>query len=131
MTRQTPQGRQNAVGTWLGLPAPDGHVQKVHMRALSLQIRPTESGWGVYLSNGQELTRYHGLWAKTLALRYLQRYTQSAGDRDADGAAEARLGAVCSAIRKRAARSALAAGPVLRACRLRSWSPVPRTCPAR
>jgi hypothetical protein len=48
------------------------------MTAVALLIRPTDTGWGVYLSNGQELTRYRGPWAKTLALRYLQRYAQSA-----------------------------------------------------
>lgn len=47
------------------------------MTALSLLIRPTENGWGVYLSNGQELTRYRGLCARQLAMRYLQRYTRS------------------------------------------------------
>lgn len=55
------------------------------MPALLLSIRPTENGWGVYLSNGHELTRYRGLWSKTLALRYLKRYTQSPARRDCSG----------------------------------------------
>ena len=45
------------------------------MTAVALLIRPTDTGWGVYLSNGHELARYRGPWSKTLALRYLQRYT--------------------------------------------------------
>jgi hypothetical protein len=49
------------------------------MSALSLLIRPTDNGWGVYLSDGQELMRYRGLCAKRHALRYLQRYTESVG----------------------------------------------------
>jgi hypothetical protein len=41
-------------------------------------IRPTDEGWGVYLTDGQELVRYRGFFAKQLALRYLQRYTRAA-----------------------------------------------------
>jgi hypothetical protein len=48
------------------------------MTAYALLIRPTQNGWAVYLSNGQELARYRGLCSKHLALRYLQRYTRSA-----------------------------------------------------
>jgi hypothetical protein len=51
------------------------------MTAVALLIRPTDNGWGVYLSNGQELTRYRGPWSRTLAVRYLQRYTQAAPPR--------------------------------------------------
>jgi hypothetical protein len=51
------------------------------MSALAVLMRPTENGWGVYLSNGQELIRYRGLWSKQLALRYLARYTRSAAPR--------------------------------------------------
>jgi hypothetical protein len=47
------------------------------MAALALLIRPTRTGWGVYLSNGHELIRYRGLGSKRLALRYLRHYTQS------------------------------------------------------
>jgi hypothetical protein len=46
--------------------------------ALALMIRPTDEGWGVYLTDGQELVRYRGFFAKQLALRYLQRYTRAA-----------------------------------------------------
>ncbi len=49
------------------------------MSALSVLIGPTDNGWGVYLSDGQELRRYRGLCAKRLAMRYLQRYTGSVG----------------------------------------------------
>jgi hypothetical protein len=47
------------------------------MPALALLMRPTETGWAVYLSDGQELIRYRGPCAKQLASRYLQRYTRS------------------------------------------------------
>ncbi|MGI8414539.1 MAG: hypothetical protein ACR2LV_12170 [Solirubrobacteraceae bacterium] len=40
-------------------------------------MRPTKNGWGVYLTNGHELTRYRGFGARWLALRYLQRYARS------------------------------------------------------
>jgi hypothetical protein len=43
--------------------------------ALALMIRPTADGWGVYLSNGQEVVRYRGLAAKWRALRYLAAVT--------------------------------------------------------
>jgi hypothetical protein len=41
------------------------------MAAVALQIRPTEGGWGVYLTSGQEVVRYRGLASKWRALRYL------------------------------------------------------------
>jgi hypothetical protein len=41
------------------------------MSALALMIRPTADGWGVYLTNGQEVVRYRGLASKWRALRYL------------------------------------------------------------
>ena len=47
------------------------------MMALALTIRPTDNGWAVYLTNGQELARYRGFCSKQLALHYLQRYTRS------------------------------------------------------
>ncbi len=47
------------------------------MAALSLIMRPTENGWTVCLTNGQELIRYCGFCSKQLALRYLQRYARS------------------------------------------------------
>ena len=52
---------------------------ELSMSTLSLLIRPTDNGWGVYLSDGQELVRYRGLCAKRLAVRYLQRYIGSVG----------------------------------------------------
>jgi hypothetical protein len=45
------------------------------MPALALTIRPTVDGWGVYLSNGQEVVRYRGLASKWRALRYLAAVT--------------------------------------------------------
>ncbi len=47
------------------------------MTALSLMIRPTSDGWGVYLSNGRELARYRGFWSKQLAIRFLRRYASA------------------------------------------------------
>lgn len=47
------------------------------MAVLALMLRPTVDGWAVCLTNGQELTRYRGLCAKQLALRYLERYIRS------------------------------------------------------
>jgi hypothetical protein len=47
------------------------------MTALALMIRPTDHGWGVYLTNGEELVQYRGFFSKQLALRYLQRYTRA------------------------------------------------------
>jgi len=36
-------------------------------------LRPPRDGWGVYLTNGHELARYHGLGARWRALRFLAR----------------------------------------------------------
>ena len=47
------------------------------MPALALMMRPTENGWAVYLSNGQELIRYRGLCSRQLATRYLRRYASA------------------------------------------------------
>jgi hypothetical protein len=47
------------------------------MTALAIMIRPTDAGWAVCLTDGQELIRYRGLFSKRLALRYLQRYTEA------------------------------------------------------
>lgn len=46
------------------------------MTALALTLRPIDHGWGVYLTNGQELAHYRGLFSKQLALRYLRRYAR-------------------------------------------------------
>jgi len=43
------------------------------MPVLALLMRPTENGWAVYLSNGQELIRYRGLSSKQLASRAVGR----------------------------------------------------------
>jgi hypothetical protein len=47
------------------------------MTGLVLLLRPTESGWAVYLSDGQELVRYNGWFSRQLALRYLEHYIGS------------------------------------------------------
>jgi hypothetical protein len=40
------------------------------MKALTVMISPTADGWGVYRSDGLELVRYRGLFARWRALRY-------------------------------------------------------------
>ena len=49
------------------------------MTALALMIRPTGDGWGVYLTNGQELARYRGIGSKWRAAQYLRR-ARATGD---------------------------------------------------
>jgi hypothetical protein len=44
------------------------------MTAEALMIGPTDDGWAVYLTNGQELARYHGIGSKRRALRYMRAY---------------------------------------------------------
>jgi hypothetical protein len=46
------------------------------MTGAALLLRPTDSGWAVCLSNGQELVRYSGWFSRRLAVRYVQRYMQ-------------------------------------------------------
>jgi hypothetical protein len=41
------------------------------MRALALILRPIHYGWAVCLTDGRELARFSGPWAKYRALRYL------------------------------------------------------------
>ncbi len=48
------------------------------MSSLALLIAPTDDGWGVYLTNGEELARYHGIGSKSRAIRFLRRYAQAA-----------------------------------------------------
>jgi len=43
------------------------------MTTVALTIRPTDTGWAVCLTSGQELIRYRGPFSKRLALRYLRR----------------------------------------------------------
>jgi hypothetical protein len=45
------------------------------MTALAYIIGRTPSGWAVYLTDGREVARYHGIGAKQRALRYLRRLT--------------------------------------------------------
>jgi len=44
------------------------------MSALALMIGPTRDGWAVYLTNGSEIARYRGIWAKRRALRHATRF---------------------------------------------------------
>jgi hypothetical protein len=46
------------------------------MTSFALMLRPTDSGWAVCLSNGQEVVRYYGWFSRRLAVRYLERYTK-------------------------------------------------------
>ena len=41
------------------------------MYALTLMIKPIHHGWAVALTDGRELVRFQGPWAKRRALRYL------------------------------------------------------------
>ena len=41
------------------------------MSALTVMLRPVPGGWAVYLSNGRELARFHGLAARWRAMRFL------------------------------------------------------------
>jgi hypothetical protein len=43
------------------------------MRALALLIGRTTDGWAVYLTDGREVARYHGIGAKRRALRHIAR----------------------------------------------------------
>lgn len=43
------------------------------MNALSLMIAPIRYGWAVRLSNGRDLARFYGPWARWRAGRYLAR----------------------------------------------------------
>jgi hypothetical protein len=49
------------------------------MSAPALMLCPTDSGWAVCLTSGQQLVRYRGLFSRWLALRYLQRYAAQIG----------------------------------------------------
>jgi hypothetical protein len=51
------------------------------MAVLTLMVRPTHDGWGVYLSDGREVVRYRGIGSKYRALRYLARVPAD-GSRD-------------------------------------------------
>ena len=44
------------------------------MPPLALMLKPTTHGWAVVLTNGREVARFSGPWAKRRALRYLAGY---------------------------------------------------------
>jgi hypothetical protein len=44
------------------------------MTSLALLVDRIPHGWAVYLSNGVELARYRGLFAKQRALRFASHY---------------------------------------------------------
>jgi hypothetical protein len=41
-------------------------------RSLAIVLRPIFGGWVVCLTNGRELARFRGPWARIRALRYLR-----------------------------------------------------------
>jgi hypothetical protein len=41
-------------------------------RPLAIMLRPIFGGWVVCLTNGRELARFRGPWARIRALRYLR-----------------------------------------------------------
>jgi hypothetical protein len=43
------------------------------MSALALMLGPTRDGGAVYLSNGREVRRFRGLWARRKPLRFIRR----------------------------------------------------------
>jgi hypothetical protein len=45
--------------------------RKLDMYALRLMLKRIPQGWAVALSDGRELVRFHGLFAKRRALHYL------------------------------------------------------------
>ena len=47
------------------------------MYALRLMLKQIHHGWAVALTDGSELARFHGLWAKRRALHYLATATGS------------------------------------------------------
>jgi hypothetical protein len=47
------------------------------MTAPALTIRPVTRGWVVCLTDGRVIAVYRGVFAKRLALRYLQRCTRT------------------------------------------------------
>jgi hypothetical protein len=49
------------------------------MNALSLTITPIRHGWAVRLSDGRELARFYGPWARLRATRYLAHALGTAG----------------------------------------------------
>jgi hypothetical protein len=64
------------MGSRLGLLTPQDDPDEA-MPPLALLIRATENGWGVYLSDGQELIRYRGLASRQRASRWLRRYASA------------------------------------------------------
>jgi hypothetical protein len=43
------------------------------MPALALMLGPTPDGWAVYLTNGREVRRFRGPWARRKAPRFIRR----------------------------------------------------------
>jgi hypothetical protein len=47
------------------------------MYALTLMLKPIPLGWAATLTDGREIVRFHGPWAKRRLLRYLAAYSRS------------------------------------------------------
>jgi hypothetical protein len=56
------------------------------MNALRMMIRPIRHGWSVQLTDGRELARFLGPWAKWRAVRYLRRAAEGLGKTGPAGA---------------------------------------------
>ncbi len=52
------------------------------MTAQALMVGPTVDGWAVFLTDGRELARFRGRWARRRALRYLARAASGTVRRD-------------------------------------------------
>jgi len=60
------------------------------MNALRMMIRPIRNGWSVQLTDGRELARFFGPWARWRAVHYLRRAAEGLGRAGASGTAGAR-----------------------------------------
>jgi len=68
------RARCPAAGRCAALPA-SASPRSFSMTALALLIGRIPDGWAVYLSNGVELARYRGFFAKRRALRFASHYS--------------------------------------------------------
>jgi hypothetical protein len=47
------------------------------MNALAIVLKPLPFGWVLCLTDGRELARFHGPWARSRAMRYLRGLEQA------------------------------------------------------
>lgn len=55
-----------------GILRPKGHTFGVMAGTLAIFLKPILGGWAVCLTDGRELTRFRGPWARYRALSYLR-----------------------------------------------------------